>query len=679
MERTWIVENAEFIALPRSNIEDTIDNVFKIHLNEEILELSNEFCKYYYATDIEEQEEYFAIVFENNFVPNIKNIDFLYNHPIEGLNKIINYSVVRLSSTKEERLVVLVESYNVENTLETYLEQNKSINATELEEMVTSITAVLTNLQDARIFCCSINPANILMQDGVFLALREFIDSYPDFYQKEQYLAPELIECHPAARFVESTKSDIYALGITMLQAYTARAHWNDHKKIHDYNIARFENTTYKYLLSRIKLPDKLRVFFKWTTRDDASMRWKTANLKEWLDGKITKITHESLVDNKNTIGFNDHNYSTIKALSYAMFEQWTESISFIKDTKLYKWASREQFSNDDLTSIQNLVDKKSDTPFVVTNTLNANIKISKLLSILDKDGSIRQEGLALSAASIPTFLHYLVINNKKELAEKVLKVIKDEAWVSYQEYEDSAGHLSRAQADTLVTMAMHIQSGTSTTRGIEKLVYSLNANAICCSALLKDHYVSTIPELLMSLDLIAEKNPTKFNIDKHIVAFVSAKLDLTEDIKSAILPNFPKISENPIVRTLSMLNILQTYEPEIEIPNVCRIIVSDLKELFKDHLHNVEFKEKILSTLDEVAKEGKLSEIIQILSDQQQFINDYNGYYEACRQAKILEQKIKTLNNERKIFDNSLLLGQKMTVLVSYVLCFVVTVSVIL
>ena len=120
MERTRVVENAEFIALPRSNIENTIDNVFKIHLNEEILELSNEFCKYYYETDIEEQEEYFAIVFENNFVPNIKNIDFLYNHPIEGLNKIINYSVVRLSSTKEERLVVLVESYNVENTLEAY-------------------------------------------------------------------------------------------------------------------------------------------------------------------------------------------------------------------------------------------------------------------------------------------------------------------------------------------------------------------------------------------------------------------------------------------------------------------------------------------------------------------------------------------------------------------------------
>ena len=674
-----MTENTDLMAPPRSNIEDIIDNVFKIHLNEEILELSNEFCKYYCATDIEEQE-YFAIIFENNFIPNIRNIDFLYKNPIEGLNKIINYSVVRLSSTKEERLVVLVESYNPQNTLEAYLEKNKSINATELEEIVTNLTNILMNLQDAGIFCCSINPSNIIMQDGSFLALREFIDSYPNFYQKEQYLAPEIIECHPAARFVKSTKSDIYALGVTMLQAYTSRSHWNDHKKIHDYNVARFENTTYKYLLSRVKLPEKLRIFFKCTLRDDASMRWKTSNLKEWLDGNITSTIHESLVDNKNTIGFNNNNYSTIKALSYAMFKHWDETIKFIKDNKLFKWASREQFNNDDLTSIQSLIEKKSDTIFVVTNALNSNNKISKLLSILDKDGAIRQEKLALSATSIPIFLHYLVVNNKKELAGKVLKVIKDEAWSPYQKHEDSAGYLSKTQAETLITMASHIQSDEfTTTRGIEKLVYALNPNAICYSSLLKKHYVSTIPELLMSLDYIAEKNPRKFNIDKHIFPFVFAKLNLTEDIRSTILPNFPKISEHPVVRTLGILNVLQQHEPDIEIPNICRVIASDLKELFKNHLHNVEFKDKILSMIDEVTEEGSLSNIIQILSDQQQFINDYNGYYKACKKAKILEQEIKSLNNERKIFNSYLILGQKMTVLVSYVLCFIVTVSVML
>lgn len=680
MEKTQM-ENAEFITLPKSNIEDTVDSIFKIHLNEEILELSNEFCKYYYATDTEEQEEYFAIIFENNFIPDIKNIDFLSKHPIEGLNKIISYSVIRLSSTKEEKLVAIIDSYNPEETLESHLEKGTAITATELEKMVASITKILTNLQDARIFCCSINPANILMRNGNFLALREFIDSYPDYYQKEQYLAPELVECHPAARFVESSKSDIYALGITMLQAYTMRTHWSDHKKIYDYNVARFENTTYKYLLSRTKLPEKLRVFFKCTLRDDASMRWKTADLKEWLNGKITKTTHESLTDNKNTLGFNDNNYSTVKALSYALFNHWTEAMKFIKDTKILKWAGREQFSNDDLDSIQSLIDKKTDSSFVVTNTLNSHIKISKLLSILDKDGSIRQDGLALSATSIPTFLHYLIINNKKELAEKVLKLIKDEAWNQYQENEDSAGHLSRAGAETLITMAAHTQSKSSPSiaNSIEKLVYSLNPNAICSSVLLKEYHVTTIPELLMSLDYVAGKNPKKFNIDRHIVAFITAKLDLQEDIKAAILPNFPKISEHPVIRALSILNLLQQHEPDIEIPNICKVVSLDLKELFEDHLHNVEFKAKILSMLDEVAKENNLSQIIQILSDQQQFINDYNGYYEACRRAKILEQKIKQLNNEGNLFSSSLMLGQKTTVLVSYVLCLVVTVAVII
>ena len=34
------------LKLPRSDKEDIVDDIFKIHLNEEIHELSNKFCKY---------------------------------------------------------------------------------------------------------------------------------------------------------------------------------------------------------------------------------------------------------------------------------------------------------------------------------------------------------------------------------------------------------------------------------------------------------------------------------------------------------------------------------------------------------------------------------------------------------------------------------------------------------
>lgn len=666
------------VEVPRSNTDDTVESVFRIHLNEEVVELGNDFCKYYYATDDTEQDEFFAIVFENSFIPRVNVLEFLSKNPIDGLNNVLAYSVVRLSSTKEEHLVAIVNSYDTNETLASQLQMGKVLKLQELEEIVGYINNILINLKDEKIFCCNINPSNILMKDGKFLALREFIDTYPNFHQEEQYLAPELIECHQAARYVMNSESDIYALGVSMYEAYTNKPHWHDHPTIHEYNHARFENTTSKYLLGRVKISERLRIFFKWALHDDASVRWKSSKIKEWIEGKNSKSTHESLADTKNTIGFNDNNYSTLKSLAYALYNNWTEGMKFIKDSKLYKWASREQLSTDVLEEIQAIGDKKSDSPFVVTNTLGSQIKLTKLLSLIDQNGSIRQDGLALSAASIPYFLHYLIVHNSKDIFDKVVKVIKDEGWKYYQGRPNAAGNLHRIDIDHFVRHVANVQSG-SVVKGAERLTYMLNPTMICQSKLLKGKYITTIQELLVGLDSYAEKKPKNFTIDRHVIAFIAAKLDLKDDIKAAILPNFPKFAEHPVIRGLSILSILQQHEPTIEIPNICKAISADLQEMFDEHLHNVEFKKQIVSKIEEIAKEGSLEKLIHMLADQQQFINDYNGYYEACRQAKIIEQKIKSLNNQDSVFNGALLLGQKTTVLLSYVLCFIVTVTVII
>ena len=278
----------------------------------------------------------------------------------------------------------------------------------------------------------------------------------------------------------------------------------------------------------------------------------------------------------------------------------------------------------------------------------------------------------------MPQFLHYATVSKQKILADNVVKLMKDLAWADYHSHEYASGHLNSQLADIMGDLAAHTHAGSSA-KGTERLIYSLNPNLTCTSLLLKGRYVNTIPELLVSLDSVAEKSGAKFTVDKNIVAFISAKLDLKDEIKAAILPNFPKLSEHPVIRGLSVLNVLQQHEPDIKIPNICKMVSHDLKELLEDSLHNVEFKKKIISKVEEVAKEGSLESVINILSDQQQFINDYNGYYEACRQAKILEQKIKNMTNKNTMFNGSLLIGQKITVLASYVLCFIVTVAVIM
>lgn len=100
---------------------------------------------------------------------------------------------------------------------------------------------------------------------------------------------------------------------------------------------------------------------------------------------------------------------------------------------------------------------------------------------------------------------------------------------------------------------------------------------------------------------------------------------------------------------------------------------------MLEEHLHNVEFKKLTISKIEEISKEGGLNQIIQMLSGQQQFINDYDGYYEACPRAKIIEKKIQLLTNQDIIYNNALSLGQKTTVLLLYALYFIVTVAVIM
>ena len=670
-------EQAIKIEVPRSNTEDTVNSMFKIHLSEEVVELSNDFCKYYYATDDAEQDEFYAIIFENSFVPRVNVLDFLSKNPIEGLNNILAYSVVHLSTMQEERLVVIVNGYDTDSTLAAQLQNGQTIKPQQFENIIYHINNIMTNLKDEKIFCCNINPSNILMKDGNFYALREFIDAYPNFYQEDQYLAPELIECHQAARYIKSTESDIYALSISMYEAYTNKPHWNDHVSIQEYNHTRFENSTSKYLLGRIKIPEKLRIFLKFTMHDDASVRWKNSKIEKWLEEKNGKSTHESLADTKNTIGFNNNNYSKLKSLSYALYNNWTEGMRFIRDNKLFKWVSREQLSDDALDGIQAIVAKKPDSLFVVTNTLNSQIKLSKLLSLIEPNGSIRLDGLALSAVSIPYFTHYLVMNNNKDLIDKVIKVVKDEDWGLYQGRPNAAGNLRRIDADNLIKHVTNMQSG-SIIKGLERLTYALNPTMVCQSKLLKGRYITSIKGLLIALDSYAEKNPKSFTIDRHVIAFIAAKLDLKDEIKAAILPNFPKFAENPVIRGLSILSIVQQHEPSIEIPNICKVIAEDLRVMFNDHLYNLEFKKQIVGKIEEIIKEGDLEQLIHMLADQQQFINDYNGYYEACRQAKIIEHKIKSLSNQDTIFNSALLLGQKTKVLLSYVLCFIVTVTVI-
>lgn len=665
------------LVITRSTQDDLVEDLYRINVNSHIHELSNEFCKYYESIDIENGHEYFAIVFEKHFIPNFEMLQALKTSTIESINRLITYSIVKISSTKSYNLVAIVAKYNFRDNLFNYIEQHGALSAKQIENsLITSFATLINQCERADIQCGNINPFNIIvLDDGEFL-LREPIISYPNFYQVGCYVAPELAECTAAGRVVYGTAADVYAFGITVFYALTGTQPWLDYEDPCIFNEDRFEQTTFRLLLNKRKISEQLRSFFKWVLHDNAIMRWQARNIFEWLAGHTPKTSSfEKMSEDNNLISFHGRNYSTLKSLAYALFCSWDEALQFTYDDRLAKWVQRNHVNNNIVEELYGILSReKAYNAFSHSN--ERMWKLTKLLSIIDPYGGIRQDGFAISAASIPTIIHYLNIKNKRVAIEQVVKIIKECYW-SVNNNRLSATNVS-LQLDTELKSTSKTFLLASPLFGLERVTYSLNPYTICFSPIVINEYVITLSELLLRLDDIATQAPEKFNIDRHIIAFIAAKIALKHESDVTILSNFPKFSEHYLIYGLCILNIAQKYEPDIPVHNLCKVITLKIIELFNEHLHNTQFKQNLAQLLTEDAETGDLSKVISRLNNQTDFMNDYNGYYNASIEVQRLKTQIQLLHSEDRIFDRAIFLGQKLTVLASYVLCFIVTVILI-
>ncbi len=671
----------QHIQIPKSYQEDVVDGFYKIHLNETIHELNNEFCKYYRATTTEDDSEYFAIVFEKHFNPPLDVWHKLKSLNIKGLNNLITYSKVKLSLFNSYRLVAIVNKYNFSATLANLVTKNGPLSSDELEHnLIETVAEILKQCERININCGNINPSNIIVvNDSESFMLREFISTYPNFYQEPSYLAPELAECIDSGRITKGMAADIYSLGITVFVALTGKEPWTEYENIYEFNKNRFEQTTYKLLMGKRKLSEHLKIFFKKVLHDSADSRWKIKDIVGWLSGNITKnTTFETLVENTNLLAFNGENYGRPKSIAYAFFCHWDEAFLFIHDDKLVKWAIRYGFNDNVIEEISKITgDKKVNKNLIRLGGAEHSNKLTKLLLIIDPQGSIRQKGLAFSALSISNVIYHNLVKNKKSILEPTIKAMKEKYWQINAD-SNSASFLD-ADTDTKFYNIASSFSANSVIFGAERIMYSLCPHASCLSPLLSSEYITDVPELLIALDKIAEKKHLEqFNIDRHIIAFIAARLSLEQEYNIKILKDFPKLSDHPLIFGLCVLSLAQQSEPDIKLPSLCNILTTRIIELLEDSLHNIKFKQQIASSLTELSASGNLSLVVNLLSNQTPFIDDYNGYYNASREIRNTKNYINLLDSGDSLV-NALFLGQKLTVLISYILCFIVTLILIM
>ena len=372
------------VKLPRSFQTDVLDSIYKIHTGELIQELTTEFCKYFHATNMEDGSEYFALVFEKQFVAPVDVLDKLKMNSFKHLNKLIAFSIVKLSHTKASHLVAIVEKYDIHNNLGHYIEKNGPLSLEQVnKKLIPQITELLSQCEQHSINCGNINPFNILVTDEDNFVLREFVSTYSNFNQMQAYIAPEIAECTETGRQIIGTSADIYALAICVFYCITGKQPWLDYESVYKYNEERFNQSTFKVLTNKRKITENFKAFFKGALQDNPMLRWKVRNIFEWSIGNAPKISFfENSNENTNLLAFKNGNYSNLKSIAYAMFNNWDDALAFFQDDRLLKWIKRQSLTNDAVESLQNLFGSERNLARS-TFLLKSNDRSSKLAKLL--------------------------------------------------------------------------------------------------------------------------------------------------------------------------------------------------------------------------------------------------------------------------------------------------------
>ncbi|MGV2432206.1 MAG UNVERIFIED_CONTAM: hypothetical protein LVQ98_02205 [Rickettsiaceae bacterium] len=247
--------------LPKSYKEDLIDGIYQIHTERHISELSNQFCRYYFATHLKNGKEYFAIVFERGFLPPIKELSLLKTSHSPFINNLLAYSLVRLSISKKHFICAIVEAYDPSETLQNYLDKNGAMSSENVStKLMPAMVSLLTFCEAHKINCNNICPSNIIFTNDGTIKLREFFVSLPNFGQDKLFLAPEIADAMPIGRKVFGLHADIYALGMTVYYSLTRSLPDFGKHNAALYNAIRIESRTYDYIVGRKRIASEYAV-----------------------------------------------------------------------------------------------------------------------------------------------------------------------------------------------------------------------------------------------------------------------------------------------------------------------------------------------------------------------------------------------------------------------------------
>jgi eukaryotic-like serine/threonine-protein kinase len=583
------------------------------------------------------------------------------HHP--HLIELVEAGIVFIEPWKANRFVIIYEQPEGVS-LASLLEQKQFYKPSEImKRLIAPIAAALQKLEASEVHHGNINPDNIFISPTRVI-LGDCLAEPAGLMQPDIYEPLEHIQAPPDVRGNGTMASDMYALAIIALDVMNVLGSRKQLTREQLLSVLLTRGSYNSFVLQEQMMPLSVVDFLRGVLIETPSERWKPDHIMLAAGGKQFNLIAPNIPqDSKRTQSFEGVEHTTMRALAYAFRASPDAACNTLRDPKFIKWLETIPYQAETKDRMEKVSQRMRR---ITASSAQRHELLARAISILDPDGPIRYKELSVHPSHLPLFLCQLMRSadmNQRSLLQELLTA---DLIVFWRELRPSHFHSLGWDPEAIRSVLRFHSLGF----GIERLMYEMNPAMSCLSQDYLPYYATNAKTLLQILDSTAMQHEQSPFLDRHIMAFISARAGIRKEVPMKEYKDYPEIANHLELKSIIMLAVIQEKTKAGALHGLsCRasLVIIECIEAFRSR----DVRASLSRDMKIALPKGSLGLLVRILQNKDYLNKDTMGYQVAAVQFRKNASTLIHLRDKRSMSTKALKRGLSVAFLISLMILF--------
>lgn len=618
-------------------------------------------------------KELYATVCDSGLPLRISMIRQCIDQPVPQMVQVFDAGAVKLSSLGEYRYVIVMEKPSGRKLSEIMpqLSKHDISDRFMMEGVMKPLAGIIAQLEAFHGCHGRINLDTIYYDDTRErrLMLGEAVSCPPGYSQDYFFETLDRSLCDPLGKGGGDAMADCYAIGVVALQLLLGE---NTLARLSEkeYRTMRLQMGSYNALLGHHELPEKYEDLLRGLLNDKKHERWTSVQMVQWLDGKRFNLIRPSAPrEAPRPYTFKTHEFMNRKQVAEGLYENWKDAALMLRDPKFIRWIELSVLKPEVADALRE-VDKEKRTGKSSAKWSTDDMIVAQSIMVLDMTGPMRLKYVSTMPDGVGAMMAEAVRLDHKDKVQALVKIIET----------DLAGYWAEQHTvelpKPLSAVVWKLQQLRKYLRlpafgfGLERCLYELNPTLPCQSPMIASDAVLTLEDLLYVFDskakeLAGEKEP----MDRHIAAFIAARIELPRPVVMTELQVFPQLKDHPRLQMLVLFMRAQKRAGDRKLKGLSYWMAEMLGEVI-DEFNSESLKKQLRKKLSQVAGRGRLEAIHAIFANAGMAQEDYKGYATALHTYRKNRARMNYLEDWQRVAKRADDRGTRFALISAYLLC---------